>query len=92
LPLTEKVVFKTKLQKGNRVQVPRLIRWQFKLETDQVLKINVKPVNTWISGQSFYAKMGKDGRVLIPKLTIELLLGEKPNPEDHVLEVWLEPA
>jgi hypothetical protein len=42
VPLTEAVSFKTLLQKGNRVQVPKLVRWQFKLETTQVLKVTVK--------------------------------------------------
>jgi len=32
LPLTEKVKFKTLLQHGNRIQVPKLVRWQFKME------------------------------------------------------------
>jgi hypothetical protein len=92
VPLTEKVTFKTVLQKGNRVQVPRLIRWQFKMETDQVLKVWVNIVDLWTSWQFFYAKMGKDGRILIPKLTLALLKGEKTNLESYVMEVRLEPA
>jgi hypothetical protein len=92
LPLTEKVTFKTKLQKGNRVQVPKLIRWQFKLEPSQVLKINVKILNTWTSGQFFYAKMSKDGRVLIPKLTLTMLRDEKPSLGGYVIDVSLEPV
>jgi len=46
LPLTEAVEFKTILQKGNRVQLPRLIRWKFKLETDQILKVIVFPAKS----------------------------------------------
>jgi hypothetical protein len=41
VPLTERVSFKAVLQKGNRVQVPKLVRWRFKLETSQVLKATV---------------------------------------------------
>ena len=41
LPLTEKVVFKTMFQRGNRVQVPRRVRWQFKMDSEQVLKVTV---------------------------------------------------
>jgi hypothetical protein len=37
MPLIEKVNFKTILQKGNKIQVPELIRWQFKVETNQML-------------------------------------------------------
>ena len=41
MPLTEKINFKTKLQKGNRIQVPQLIRWEFKAETNQLLNVGV---------------------------------------------------
>ena len=37
MPITEKVNFMTMLQKGNKIQVPELIRWQFKAETNQML-------------------------------------------------------
>ena len=92
MPLTEKVTFKTMLQRGNRVQMPRLIRWQFKLEADQVLKVGVDLANVWAGWQFFYAKMGKDGRILIPKLTLSLLQGEKPNLTGYVMEITLKPA
>jgi len=92
MPLTQKVTFKTMLQRGNRVQVPRLIRWQFKMETDQVLKVGVNAISMWTSWQFFYAKMSKDGRILIPKLTLALLRSEKPNLAGYVMEVTLEPA
>ncbi len=92
MPLTDKVSFKTKLQRGNRVQVPRLVRWQFKMETDQVLQVWVHVVNLWTDWQHFYARMGKDGRILIPKLTLELLQGEKSSLAGYVLEVTLKPA
>jgi len=32
VPLTECVEFKTVLQRGDRVQVPKLVRWEYKLE------------------------------------------------------------
>ena len=77
--LTQKVSFKTVLQRGNRVQVPKLVRWQFKMETNQVLKVGVNAVNLWTGWQFFYAQMGKDGRILVPKLTLALMQAEKPN-------------
>ena len=94
MPLTQKVTFKTLLQRGNRVQVPKLIRWQFKMETDQVLKIGVgtQVLGIWREWESFYSKMSKDGRILIPKLTLELLRSEKPDLTGYVIEVTLEPA
>ena len=72
MPLTQKVTFKTMLQRGNRVQVPKLVRWQFKMEPDQVLKVGVLAHNVWTGWQHFYGKMGKDGRITVPKLQREL--------------------
>ena len=92
MPLTQKVTFKTMLQRGNRVQIPKLIRWQFKMEPNQVLKVGVNAIGIWTGWQFFYAKMGKDGRILIPKLTIALLRSEKPNLTGYVMEVTFEPA
>ena len=62
------------------------------METDQVLKVGVNPINLWADWQFFYAKMGKDGRILIPKLTLALLQGEKPSLSGYVMEVALKPA
>ena len=92
MPLTQKVSFKTMLQKGNRVQVPRVIRWQFKMDTEQVLKVSVTAVNLWSGWQIFYAKMGRDGRITIPKLQRELLRGKEQSLAGYVMEVMLEPA
>jgi hypothetical protein len=96
MPLTQKVTFKTVLQRGNRVQVPKLVRWQFKMETDQVLKIGVGThvLGIWREWESFYGKISKDGRILIPKLMLALLRSEseKPNLTGYVMEVTLEPA
>ena len=80
------------LQKGNRVQVPIVVRWQFKMETEQVLKVSVTAVNLWSGWQTFYAKMGKDGRITIPKLQRELLRGKEQSLAGYVMEVMLEPA
>jgi len=58
VPLTETVEFKTVLQKGNRFQLPKLIRWKFKLETVQILKVTAFPAKGY-TGECFYAKMDK---------------------------------
>jgi hypothetical protein len=93
LPLTEKVSFKTPLQQGNRVQVPKLVRWQFKMDTEQVLKVMVSALNVWGSSQTFYAKMGKDGRILLPKLQLELMKSNREtNLVGYVMEVTLQPT
>lgn len=96
VPLTESVAFKAKLQVGNKIQVPRLIRWQYKLEPTQILKVDIgqRPVGIWQALESFYAKMGKDGRIQIPKLALEQLQ-EKfriPSLEGYVMEFTLQPA
>lgn len=62
------------------------------MEPNQVLKVSVNAVNLWTGGQSFYAKMGKDGRILIRKLTLELLQDGKTSIEGDVLDVSIEPA
>jgi len=95
VPLAQKISFKTVLQKGNRVQVPKLVRWQFKLDTEQVLKVTVNAVNVWGSGQTFYARMDMSGRITIRKLTLKMLqdrTGERQSLTGAVMEVRLEPA
>jgi bifunctional DNA-binding transcriptional regulator/antitoxin component of YhaV-PrlF toxin-antitoxin module len=94
LPLTERVEFKAVLQKGNRVQIPKLVRWRFKLETDQVLKVSVTVLNLFGGWETFYANMDKSGRITIPKLVLKQLgsLRKDVNLVGAVLRVWLEPA
>ena len=94
MPLTEEVVFKAVLQRGNRVQVPRLIRWQFKLEPDQVLNALVDFEEDMVGGEVFYVRMTRDGRLTIPKLTLKALQREcgKESLVGYVLEITLKPA
>ena len=76
MPLTEKITFKSVLQKGNRIQVPQLIRWQFKLQPDQILKVSEAERAGY---EPFYAKMGKDGRIYIPKAELIAAFGKVDN-------------
>jgi len=92
MPLTEKVTFTTMLQKANTVQVPKLIRGRFKIESDEALKVGVNFLGLHKGWQFFYAKMRKDGRVSVPKLILNLLEDEKTSLSDYALEVMLEPA
>ena len=94
MPLTTKVSFETVLEKGNRLQIPKLIRWQFKMEQNQVLRVGVSPKRVWGGGPKFfYAKMDKQGRILIPKLTLVLVANEEnPILEGYIFNVWFEPA
>ena len=92
MPLNESVSFKAVLQKGNRVQIPRLFRWQYRMEADQVLRVNVRVADSFAE-EKFLARMARDGRLTIPKLTLKLLQeGGEGGLEGCVLEVTVEPA
>ena len=93
--LTERVDFKAVLQKGNRVQLPKLVRWRFKLETSQVLKVTVTAVNVFGGWETFYGRMDKSGRMTIPKLVLKQLQNRRRDIQSFtgaVFEVRLEPA
>jgi len=42
--------------------------------------------------ESFFARMYKDGRLRIPKLTLAMLRQNAQNLEKYPLEITLEPA
>jgi bifunctional DNA-binding transcriptional regulator/antitoxin component of YhaV-PrlF toxin-antitoxin module len=95
VPLTECVSFKAVLQKGNRVQVPKLVRWRFKLETSQVLKATVAAVYVFGGCETFYGRMDKSGRLTIPKIVLKQLQGQRRDQESltgAIMAVKLEPA
>jgi hypothetical protein len=48
------------------VQVPKLVRWRFKLETDQILKVTVNVHGIWGTSQSYLSRISKDGRIVYP--------------------------
>jgi hypothetical protein len=60
VPLTASVSFKAVLQKGKRVQVPKLVRWKYKLEREQVLMVSVTTQRLY-GWENFYARMDKSG-------------------------------
>ena len=92
MPLTQRVTFKTMLQRGNRIQVPKRVRWQFKMDSEQVLKVSVNVVRLFTLGwESFYAQMGEDGRITVPRLQ-RALLNREQSLEGYVMDVILEPA
>ena len=91
MPLTEPVTFKTRLQIGNRVQVPKYVRWHYKLETNQILEVSIRFHNNFHFAEIFLSRISKDGRIVIPKLTITIFKDGKPNLDYNVAEVWLAP-
>ena len=92
MPLDKKVTFQTRLQSQNRLQVPSHLRWQFKLEPTELLKVTTNAVGVWDTTQIFYANMQKNGRLAIPKLTMALMKHNRPTLEGYIMDVTIEPA
>jgi hypothetical protein len=92
MPLTRKVTFNKKLEKGQRVQIPMMIRWEFKMEPDQVLKVGITFPNKFKGWQFFYAKMEKAGKIFIPKMILAPWQEEKNDLAGLVAEVTIEPS
>ena len=55
------------------------------------MKVSVSVVHLWGDRESFPSKMGKDGRVVVPKLILALLKCDKPSLEGYVMDVTIEP-
>ena len=94
MPLTHIVRFKAVIGKGNRIQIPRLIRWEFKLETTQLLKGHIYLFGRGVE-ETFYVKMNKDGRITVPKLNANLIKMELSDEEiiyRQAFEITLEPG
>jgi len=94
MPLTESITFKTKLQRHNRIVVPRHCRWRYKMEPGELLKVSVEPFNSEsYQEEAFLAKMAIDGRLTVPKLTMEILKQrEEKDLTGCILEVTISPA
>ncbi|HKM60480.1 MAG TPA: hypothetical protein VJY36_06375 [Candidatus Bathyarchaeia archaeon] len=92
MPLTRKVTFRAILQKSERVQIPKLIIKEFKLEPSQLLKVNFSVSNNFKGRQSFYAKMEKAGRIYIQKATLSVWEDERASLPGCIVEVTLEPT
>ncbi len=91
--MLEKVVFNAVLQRGNRLQVPRLVRWRYKLETYQILKVSMHARGLFgANSESFLVRMSRDGRIRVPKLIVAILKCDKPLLVHYVFQVTLEPS
>jgi bifunctional DNA-binding transcriptional regulator/antitoxin component of YhaV-PrlF toxin-antitoxin module len=44
MPLTHRITFKTSVKKQYRIAVPKILRWQYKLESLEVLKVTMSAV------------------------------------------------
>ena len=95
MPLTERVEFKTILQKGNRLQIPKLVRWKYKLESTQVLKVSVAAAGKLGGWETFHGRIDKSGRITVSRLIQEQLLRRTPGMQSltgTVVSVSIEPA
>ncbi len=92
MPLTRKVTFRGILQKSERIQIPKLIINEFKLEPSQVLKVGFTLPDKFKGWQFFYAKMEKAGRIYIQKATLSVWEEERASLPGCIVEVTLEPT
>ena len=92
MPLTEKIEFKQKLQRQNRVEVPEIFCWQYKLETLQILKVTVNVAGYWSNQEMFLTRMRKDKRITIPKSVISRLKRNEASLEGCDVEITVEPV
>ncbi len=84
LRLKEKVSFLARLQVENRIQIPVEVRWRYKLEPGQILRLEIYPMNGFNS-EEFFARLQLGGRINVPweaVWALELKHGE-------MLRVWL---
>ena len=94
MPLTTQETFKAKLQRHNRLAIPTLLRWRYKMETGQLLKVTLKPLQqeNYIE-EEFLAKTSTDHRLTVPKLTMKILeQAEGKSLEGAIFEVTISPA
>jgi hypothetical protein len=72
------------------VQIPKIIRWQFKLEPNQVLRVGISGLGGGC--QFFYTRMGNDGRIYIPKAVLFAAHGKEESLAHYLTEITLEPT
>ncbi len=92
MPLTEKVTFQAVVEARNKVQVPQVIRGEFKMEPDQLLLVGVGIRGFLKDLEFYYARMTKDVRIRIPKLARSNLQNENSALAGQILELTIEPA
>ncbi|MGC9346245.1 MAG: hypothetical protein ACP5ER_05600 [Candidatus Bathyarchaeales archaeon] len=63
--LKDKVSFLARLQAENRIQIPVEIRWRYKLEPGQILRLKINPVGS-LSSEEFHVRLQPSGRVNVP--------------------------
>ena len=62
--------FIARVQKNNRLQIPVLIRWKYKLKIGIIMKARIFKSGE-MDSYRFHARLGKSGRITIPKIVVE---------------------
>jgi len=89
--LNKKINYKTILKSG-RILVPELYRWQYKIESSQVLNVSINLTVDWSNKESFLTKIRKDGYITIPKAVQNRLKIKGLNLKSCQMDVVIEPA
>lgn len=94
MPLTEYVSFKAKLQRNHRIVVPKNYRWRYKMEKGDLLTVIITPLDgETYEKEEFLARMASDGRLTVPKVTIQILRQkEEKELTGILLQVEIEPT
>jgi hypothetical protein len=74
------------------VQIPKIIRSEFKLEPNQILIVGFSVQIQFRGWRFFYAKMKNAGKMFIPKEILSNWYEEKSNLPGCTVELTLEPA
>lgn len=77
MPVSETTWLHAKLLSENRIQIPVLVRWKFKLEPGEILKVKVSPIKSHAS-ETFFARLQKGGRITVPT-RVAIFLELKPG-------------
>jgi bifunctional DNA-binding transcriptional regulator/antitoxin component of YhaV-PrlF toxin-antitoxin module len=75
----------------SRFQVPKYVQIKLNLEPNQILQVQIN-TGAWGGSQTFLSKITKDGRIIIPKLIMDLINSQKPTLDRQIIEVTLRPA
>ena len=91
MPLTGRVTFKVQLQVQSRFQIPKKVRWYYKLEPSQMMSVTLR-VSELGFGETFLGTMLPSGRITVPRLVMVKLKERMPDLKSRFIEITLEPA
>ena len=86
--MTEGAVFKTRIHRGNRLQIPKYFRWGYQLKTTEILKATIPVVNGYAS-HKLSNKTKQRRKNTTPRLIIQLLTPKPTDDQDYIIQVML---